>query len=76
MRTILLTNDDGVMSPGLWALHEALITPLSLNMSTTGRREETSKLGKKLHKAGFTEPLLNNEHGAWSFMDNAVANAA
>jgi len=34
--------------------HAISITPLSLNMSTTAGREEMSKLGKKLHKAGFT----------------------
>jgi broad specificity polyphosphatase/5'/3'-nucleotidase SurE len=34
--------------------HAISTTPLSLNMSTTAGREEISKLGKKLHKAGFT----------------------
>ena len=50
MRTILLTNDDGVMSPGLWALHEALSEVGDVIVVAPERPRSATSMSLTFHK--------------------------
>jgi len=50
MRTILLTNDDGVMSPGLWALHEAIAKVGDVIVVAPERPRSATSMSLTFHK--------------------------
>lgn len=50
MRTILLTNDDGVMSPGLWALREALTEVGDVIVVAPERPRSATSMSLTFHK--------------------------
>ena len=60
---ILLTNDDGILSPGLWAAAQAL-APLGF-VTVAAPREQSSGMGRSLPAAsdGIIHPQMINVNG-------------